>query len=260
MAVAIVAVGVIAQVPIEPGEASSGTELRAMLRSGLALLWRVSQLRGITVATTVSQGAFGLVVVAYPLLAQRLHHARAVGGLLFSVFALGALAGSVLYSRLGSRLPTEQVGYGAMLLFGATLALVGAAPSLTLAAVAAAVAGFFDGPLLAATLDLRQQVAPPELRTQVFTTAASLKIGAFAVGSALAGVTAASVGPRGMLAIAGGGQLLALATGLATRTLGPPRTWRKESDSARSGCLNCRAKFIRGGWWPRREGRRPAWC
>jgi hypothetical protein len=55
------------------------------------------------------------------------------------------------------------------------------------------------------------------LRTQVFTTAASLKIGAFSVGSALAGAVASGLGPKGMLAVAGGGQLLSVVLGLAVR-------------------------------------------
>jgi MFS family permease len=217
MVVAVIAAMVIAQVPITPGVPEHGRRLAASLRSGLGLLWRSPPLRGLTVATTVSQGTYGLVVLAFPLLAAELHHERAVGGVLFSVFAVGALLGSVLYSRLGSRLPTEHVAYVTMVVFGAFLALIGAAPSLMVAAVAAAVAGFFDGPLLAATLDLRQRVSPPHLRTQVFTTAASLKIGAFAVGSALAGMAADGVGARGMLVLAGLGQAVATVTGLLAR-------------------------------------------
>jgi MFS family permease len=216
--VATVALTVTARVPIAPGRRTAGDRLSVALRAGLALLWQQPALRGITVATTVSQGVFGLVVVAYPLLAVDLHAKAAVGGLLASVFALGALCGSVLYSRAASRLPTETVGYAAMLAFGAGLALLAAAPSLPGALGAAALAGFFDGPLLAATLDLRQRVAPAHLRTQVFTTAASLKIGGFAVGSALAGPTAAAVGARGMLVVAGLGQAAGVVTGLLTRS------------------------------------------
>jgi hypothetical protein len=44
-----------------------------------------------------------------------------------------------------------------------------------------------------------------------------MKIGAFSIGSAVAGVVASGLGGRGLLAVAGGGQLLSLAAGLATR-------------------------------------------
>lgn len=220
MVVAVVAAVVIAEVPITPGTPQAGKPLLADLRSGLALLFRSPPLRGITIATTVSQGVFGLVVVAYPLLAHDLHHPRAVGGVLFSVFAVGALLGSVTYSRLATKLSTEHVAYVTMVVFGGMLAVVGASPNLGLAVAASGVAGFFDGPLLAATLDLRQRIAPPYLRTQVFTTAASLKIGAFAVGSALAGPAADGVGSRGMLVIAGAGQAVAAVAGVVTRRSG----------------------------------------
>src|SRR4051794_31784198 len=81
---AVVAAVVIAQVPIEPGVATTERRLGAALREGLDLLWRVRELRAITVATTLSQGFFGLVVLGFPLFAHALGHRRAVGGLLFS--------------------------------------------------------------------------------------------------------------------------------------------------------------------------------
>src|SRR3954453_23016866 len=219
MVVALAAVAVIAQVPIEPGLPTAGRPLKRMLGDGLALLWRDRPLRAVSVATTISQGAFGLVVVAFPLLADELPHKRAGGGLLFSVFPVGALVGSLVYSKLATRLHDETVIYVMLVLFGLCLAAVGGAPNLRVALVASAVAGVVDGPLLAATLNLRQRVAPEHLRTQVFTTAASLKIGAFAIGSAFAGFAADSLGVRGMLVLAGTGQVISAAAGLATRKL-----------------------------------------
>ena len=159
------------------------------------------------------------MVLAFPLLAHELGRAPAAGGLLFSVFAVGALVGSLLYARVAARVAEEPAAMVGFLVFAAALAAVAVAPSFPVALVSAGVAGFFDGPLLAATLNLRQRCAPEWLRTQVFTTAASLKIGAFAVGSALAGPVAAWVGARGMLGIVAGGQVAAVVAGLAVRPL-----------------------------------------
>jgi MFS family permease len=214
---ALLATIVIARVPIEPGRPVEGRPLRALLREGTVLLWRVRELRSITVATTVSMGFFGMVVLAFPLFAHELGHRRAAGGLLFSVLAIGALAGSVLWTRIAGRFAEEPAAFVTMALFGLALGAVGLTPNLALALVVTAVAGFFEGPLLAVTLNLRQRCAPVHLRTQVFTTAASLKIGAFSIGSAVAGAAAAGLGPRGMLALAGGGQVLSIVAGLATR-------------------------------------------
>jgi MFS family permease len=214
---ALIATVVIARVPISPGLPNADRSLRTALREGLSLLWRVPSLRAVTVATTLSQGFLGLVVLGFPLFAHALGHKRAVGGLLFSVLAVGALAGSIVWTRLAGRVPEEPAAFVTLGVFGAALIGVAAAPNLSVALVAAALAGFFDGPLLAATLNLRQRFAPDHLRTQVFTTAASMKIGAFSIGSAVAGVVASGLGGRGLLAVAGGGQLLSLAAGLATR-------------------------------------------
>ena len=61
---------------------------------------------------------------------------------------------------------------------------------LVLIALAASV----DGPALAAQFAVRQQVVPPSLYGQVFTTAAGLKVGSFAMGAALAGPVATGLG------------------------------------------------------------------
>jgi hypothetical protein len=109
-----------------------------------------------------------------------------------------------------------MIGFG---LFALALGAIGAAPTLDVALIASFAAGLVDGPLLAATLNLRQRHAPGWLRTQVFTTAASLKIGAFAIGSALAGLMAGWVGARGMMWTIAAGQLVAVAAAMATRPL-----------------------------------------
>jgi MFS family permease len=217
--VALVSFVVVAKVPIETVTAGLGQPLRASLRAGMSLLWRQRPLRSVTVATTVGQGWFGLMVVAFPLLAHDLGHARAAGGLLFSVFAVGALVGSMLYTRIAGRWAEEPLAMVAFVLFAVALAGIAVAPNLVLAVAAAGASGLFDGPLLAATLNLRQRLSPEALRTQVFTTAASMKIGAFAIGSALAGPAADAVGARGMLGLVAGGQIVAVLAGLAVRRL-----------------------------------------
>ena len=51
-----------------------------------------------------------------------------------------------------------------------------------------AVAGLIDGPLFASLLIVRDREAPPEVRTQIFTIGAGLKVTAGAAGAALAGL------------------------------------------------------------------------
>lgn len=217
--VALAAFVVVAQVPIAPADVSAARPLREALHDGFHVLWSVRPLRAVTVATTVSSGWFGLVPVAIPLLVSDMGHRRALGGLLFSVFAVGALVGSLTWTRLAGRFREEPAAFVTMALFGAGFAGVAASPGLTLAVITCALAGLVDGPMLAATLNLRQRWSPEHVLTQVFTTAASLKIGAFAVGSALAGSAESAVGARGMLALVATGQAVSVVAGLVVRRL-----------------------------------------
>jgi hypothetical protein len=73
--------------------------------------------------------------------------------------------------------------------------------------------------VLASTLAVREQHSPDWMRTQVVTTAASLKFGAYAAGSAVAGWLVAAHGPRAGLLMVAGFQVVGIALGL----LGPSR-------------------------------------
>ena len=109
------------------------------------------------------------------------------------------------------------------LVIGASMAAAALAPGwLTLAAVALGGAG--EGPQLTALLAVRHRETPANLRGQVYTTAASLKIAGLAAGAALAGPLAGwSV--TGCLLIAAGTQLGAAAAYLLA---GPTRQGRRE--------------------------------
>ena len=95
--------------------------------------------------------------------------------------------------------------------------MVAAAPTFLAALVLVAVAGALEGPTLASTLAVRAAHSPADMQTQVVTTAASLKFGGFAVGSAVTGLVVASYGVRaGLLGLAAM-QVVALVLGLLAR-------------------------------------------
>src|SRR6202008_3724379 len=69
---------------------------------------------------------------------------------------------------------------------GISMAATAVAPGwLTVAAIA--LGGGGEGPQLPALFAVRHRESPAHMRGQIFTTAASLKIGGLAVGAALAG-------------------------------------------------------------------------
>ena len=94
------------------------------------------------------------------------------------------------------------------------------APAFAGALVLVALAGMVEGPAFAATFATRQRWSPPPLRGQIFTTAASVKLGAFAVGSAVAGPVLELADVGGTLVAVGAVQLLAVVLGWAAGARG----------------------------------------
>ena len=161
--------------------------LATAIRHGLAHLARTPVLRGVTVATAVGMGGTGLLTLALPFWAERLGAGRAGAGYLWAALEAGAIAGALAAARPTAAWPPQRVVLTGLGLFGLVLAAWPLAPSFPAALALVALAGLAEGPAFAATFATRQRWSPPSLRGQIFTTAASLKLGAFAVGSALAG-------------------------------------------------------------------------
>ncbi len=199
--------------PVDPDRGSLGSSVL----TGLRLLVRVPELRAVTVATTLSFTGMGALPVVFPLLAVEVGQQAAAGGALFSAFALGALAGSAVLAARQTRTTPIRMAFAGVAGLALAFTAVAAAPTFLSALVLVAVAGALEGPTLASTLAVRAAHSPPELQTQVVTTAASLKFGGFALGSALAGLVVAAYGVRaGLLALAAM-QVLALVLGLLAR-------------------------------------------
>lgn len=216
-AVSALALVAVLRVPMPPPVGEPAAGLVRTVASGLRLLVTVPALRSVTVATTVSFSGMGALPVVFPLLAEELGQQAAAGGALFSAFALGALVGSVLVASRAPRTGPMRLAY--LGIAGLALAFTGVAfaPTLGVALALTAVAGVMEGPVLASTLAVRAAHSPAEMQTQVVTTAASLKFGAFAVGSAVAGLVVAAHGVRvGLLALAAM-QVVGIVLGLLAR-------------------------------------------
>jgi hypothetical protein len=192
-----------------------------------------------------------MLLVCCPLLGAQRLGGPARGALLISAIAVASLAANAILARRPDaprrRRPVVQrrrrlgiqrrrrPGYpwadtwvlASTLVIGLSMAAAALAPGwLTLAAVALGGAG--EGPQLTALLAVRHRETPAHLRGQVYTTAASLKIGGMAAGAALAGPLAGwSV--TGCLLIAAGTQLCAAAAYL---TAGATRPGQREPAAA----------------------------
>lgn len=211
----------IARLPrVAPPAGDHPAPLATAIRKGLAHLARTPVLRGVTVATAVGMGGTGLLTLALPFWAERLGAGRAGAGYLWAALETGAIAGALAAARPTAAWPPQRVVLAGLGLFGLVLAAWPLAPSFPAALALVALAGLAEGPAFAATFATRQRWSPPSLRGQIFTTAASLKLGAFAVGSALAGPVLSRVDVAGTLVAVGTIQLLAVGLGHAAGARG----------------------------------------
>ena len=183
-------------------------------RQGIRLIFDVPQLRGVTAAGMLGLAGLGLLTVGFPFFAvDHLGTERGAAGYLWGAFALGSMLGALLLVRLQSRWPPERIVLGSLTAFGCLMLLWPLQTSLPLMLMVVALAGFADGPGLAATFATRQRYVPADLMGQVFTTAAGLKVGAFSLGSAAAGPVVLAAGSAGTLAIAACAQFVAAGAG-----------------------------------------------
>jgi MFS family permease len=162
-----------------------------------------------TVTSVVSYAGIGMLIVCCPVLgAQRLGGA-ARGALLISAIAVASLAANVILARRGGRGDPDIRVFVSTLTIGVSMAAAALAPGW-LTVLAVAVVGAGEGPQLTALFAVRHRESPEHMRGQIFTTAASLKIGGMAAGAALAGPLAGwSV--TGCLLVAAGIELCAAA-------------------------------------------------
>lgn len=195
------------------GHPAGRTSVLADLRAGFGAILRVRPLLRITACSVIAYLGVGMLIVACPLLGQRHLGGADRGALLLSLLAAASLITNAAQSRWPPRLAPDIMFTLATALAGAAYLGLAAASRAGWVIVAIVVAGVADGPQLSAVFAVRHREAPARLRAQVFTTAASLKLAAGALGAALAGHLASS--PALVLVVAAATQAAALLAFLA---------------------------------------------
>jgi MFS family permease len=218
--------------------------LSRQVAAGFAAIATRRPLLRATVTSVVSYVGIGMLLVSCPVLGAQRLGGPARGALLISAIAAASLiANSVLARRhrrpdqhRRHRRPDQHRRHrrpdqhrrpprgqpdarvlASTLVIGVSMAAAAAAPGwLTMAAVALGGAG--EGPQLTALFEVRHRESPEHMRGQIFTTAASLKIGGLAAGAALAGPLAGR-SVTACLLVAAGFELCAAA---AYVLIGPP--------------------------------------
>lgn len=215
--------------PAAPPAGSAATArpvpLTRLVASGVRAIIGSPPLARATLTSVLSCAAQGLMIACLPLLGERTLGGAGFGAALLSGAALSALAANAVFARHPHAVAPDTVLWAAPLLQAAalTLAATGRPAALVVAVIAVGVA---EGPQLTALFAVRHREAPERLRSQVFTTGASLKITGFAVGAAAAGPLAGWSLP-GALLVAAGTAALAAPAFFAVRTpAGPARPAR----------------------------------
>ncbi len=189
--------------------------LLGVAAAGIRQIVSVPELRGITAASAIGLGGLGLLTVAFPLFAvEHLGGERSDAGYMWAAFAVGSTLGALSLVRLQRRVPPQWIVLAGYAIFGAAMLTWPLAGTLPVLLFAIAAAGLADGPALAAQFAVRQQVVPPSLYGQVFTTAAGLKVGSFAMGAGLAGPLVTGIGSAETIVVAAAAQMLAAVVGL----------------------------------------------
>lgn len=176
--------------------------LTADLAAGIRAITHTRPLARATLASVVSCTGLGMLITCTPLLGERAFGSAAEGTLLLTCTAVSALAANAVLARRPRTIAPDTIIWSSTLLLAVALVLSATGhPALVVAA--ALTAGVGEGPQLAALLAIRHRESPERLRSQVFTTGASLKITGFALGAAVAGPLATHSLPTALLTAAG---------------------------------------------------------
>jgi hypothetical protein len=106
---------------------------------------------------------------------------------ILGVFAAGGVVTALWNTRHPVRRPDRMI-IGSTLASAVTLVGIGLAPSPLALLVAAFAMGAVEPPLMSSMFQIRARESPARVQSQIFTTSASLRTAAFAVGTAICGL------------------------------------------------------------------------
>lgn len=204
VAALVLGLGALGGVAVRPAAPPAQESVLASLRAGLLFIRRdrvlVLVLAGSGLFALTYAAMFAMLVV---VARDRLGLGPAGYGLLLSTAAVGALAGSLLASRLsGTRLAVPSM-LASLPVAGVAYVLIGLAGDALVAVLALGVAGVATMTWNIAVVSLRQRRTPSELQGRVGSVNRLLSWGLMPLGAALAGALAAATSASTVLLAAG---------------------------------------------------------
>ena len=192
------------------------------LKHGIETIIHRTALRRSTFITTVGFAGQAALFISAPLLSQQLTDSLTFTGVILGFNAAGGVTAALVITRVPIRRPDLLV-IVTMFISMFALLLIAAAPVLWVVLLGAFVMGATDAPMLSAMYLVRNRESAPRVRSQVFSTAASLRTAAFGLAAALFG-TLLTHGTTFVLLVGVAMHATALIVGLA---IGPPLAWHR---------------------------------
>jgi predicted MFS family arabinose efflux permease len=217
------------------------------VRQGLAATWQIKPLRWNITIDIFYVLAWSTLTIGFPAYAIAVGAAPHVAGYMWAAVAAGSMVGGfALAGRPAAAHPRFLIG-GYFLAMALTAAVWPLAGSVAVALGLIFITGVLDGPGLVGLISIRQRLAPPQVRAQVFTTASSLHSAVTAVGAAGAGLIQRAFGTETTLFVWAGLIGLAGAIALLSQTEPSSEPGLRESTGPRRGTSAPRPRSDRPG-------------
>jgi MFS family permease len=180
--------------PAAPGETEERGRFFTELAEGMRFIWRQRVLRAVVIMVLLTNLLEAPFPVVTSVMARDEYGSAADLGLMFGFFGGGALAGSLVYSAIGHRLPRRRTFLWCFT--GVPLAYVGLAalPPLPVALAVLAFAGLVAGPINPLLFTVTTEIVPTDLRGRVFGAVRGGAWAAIPLGTLLGGVLVGAIG------------------------------------------------------------------
>ena len=185
----------------------------AELAEGIRFIWQRRVLRAVLLMVLLSNLLEAPFPVVMSVFAREEYGSASDLGLMFGAFGGGALAGSLVYSAIGHRLPRRRTFLWCFAGIPVAYLALATLPPLPVALVALGVTGLVAGPINPLLFTVLTEIVPQEVRGRVFGAARGGAWAAIPLGTLLGGVLVGAIGVAAtFLAI---GVLLALVVAYA---------------------------------------------
>lgn len=187
VALLVVSMALMRRLPLTPTPPrETPTTLADDLKDGMRTIGGRPTLRRTVLITTIGFAGTAAVFVTAPLLAQSLTGSLQFTGVILGVFAAGGVVTALWFARHPVTRPDRAV-IVSTIVSAVTLGLIGLAPNTAFLLVAAFAMGASEPPLISGMFQIRARESSTHVQSQVFTTSASLRMTAFAIGTAVCG-------------------------------------------------------------------------